>query len=377
MLYRRFGQTQQQMSLFSLGTMRLERYSHVVAKRVIEAALNAGINHIETAQAYGSSESQVGQILADLFQTSKTRAQLYLTTKLSPLTQRDQWRQHVEQSLERLQLTYLDNLALHGINLPEHLDQVLTHGLPELRKLQTEGLIRHIGFSTHGPLDLILKTIQTQAFEFIFLHYYYFNQRNEPALTAATQQDMGVFVISPADKGGLLYRPPQQLQALCQPFSPLALGYHVLIADPRVHTLSLGAETPAELAGALEVFKTIDLWQVHGPTLLQRLKATLDQTLGPERCSQCYACLPCPESIPIPDILRLRNLTLAYEMKQYGQYRYNMLGQAGHWFPGRKANYCTDCGDCLPRCPEQLDIPQLLRDTHDRLHQAPIKRLWE
>jgi len=93
-------------------------------------------------------------------------------------------------------------------------------------------------------------------------------------------------------------------------------------------------------------------------------------------CRQCYQCLPCPEAINIPEILRLRNLTVAYQMQDYGQYRYGMLENAGHWFPGNKGNKCTDCGDCLPRCPEKLNIPTLLRDADQRLQGKQRRRLW-
>jgi uncharacterized protein len=110
--------------------------------------------------------------------------------------------------------------------------------------------------------------------------------------------------------------------------------------------------------------------------VFNRLEQYLGHALATDLCSQCYECLPCPEVINIPEILRLRNLTVAYEMEDYGQYRYGMLENAGHWFPGKKGNKCTDCGDCLPRCPQQLDIPTLLRDSHQRLEGKKSRRLW-
>ena len=114
----------------------------------------------------------------------------------------------------------------------------------------------------------------------------------------------------------------------------------------------------------------------RGRFCVARLKQE-NERLGSDRCAQCYDCLPCPEAINIPEVLRLRNLAIAHDMKAFGEYRYRMFENAGHWFPGKRGDRCTDCGDCLPRCPEQLDIPRLLRDTHDRLSGPKRRRLWD
>lgn len=375
MEYRRFGKTNLPLSVFSLGTMRgLSDSSLFIA--TLQKALQSGINHIETASAYGESEQYIGDALQ---QTPRSRNEIYLTTKLSPTPDPKKIEIELEKSLKRLQVDYIDQVAIHGINTWEHYQWVTGENncLAPLQKAQTQGKIGNIGFSTHAPLEIILATLKTELFSFINLHYYYFWQRNERAIALAHDLDMGIFIISPTDKGGQLYAPPEKLQHLCAPFSPQTLNYRFLLSDPRITTLSLGAANPSELSPALAVADQTFPLTTEEKTVLTRLENQLETALGTEKCSQCYECLPCPEVINIPEILRLRNLAVAYEMENFGQYRYGMFENAGHWFWGNKGNRCTECGDCLPRCPENLDIPRLLEDTHQRLNGSPRRRLWE
>ncbi len=374
MQYRRFGKTNLQISVFSLGTMRYLA-SEENALHTIQQAVALGINHLETARGYGKSEQYLGAaVRAGL---PVPRSQLHITTKIPPVADADTMSRYIDESLERLGLDYLDCLAIHGLNTWEHLEWVQLAGgcMQAVQQAVADGRVRHLGFSTHGPLEVILAAISTDLFEFVNLHYYYFFQHNAAAIELAQSKDMGVFIISPADKGGRLYTPPPTLKHLCYPFSPLELNYRFLLSDARITTLSVGPASPTEL-NSLDSFA-----DRHGPLtpleveVLQRLETHSDAVVA-DRCSQCYACLPCPEKIHIPEVLRLRNLALAYDMSEYGKYRYQMFENAGHWFPGVKANRCTQCGDCLPRCPEQLDIPALLSDAHQRLNGPPGRRLW-
>ncbi|MDE5123330.1 MAG: aldo/keto reductase [Trichodesmium sp. St19_bin1] len=371
MYYRRFGKTNLNLSVFSLGTMRY-LVSEENAMETIQQAVNMGINHIETARGYGKSEKYLGTALV----SGLRRGQLYITTKITPTKDVSLIESSIDESLKNLNIDYLDFLAIHGINTREHLETTC-NGIGALNKVLSDGRVKHIGFSTHGPLEVILAAINTDIFEFVNLHYYYFFQRHAPAVKLAHQKDMGIFIISPGDKGGQLYTAPPTLQGLCQPFSPLELNYRFLLSDPRITTLSVGAARPEELEWPLTYSDRTEPLTPQETEILQSLETQALKRLETEKCSQCYACLPCPEDIHIPEVLRLRNLGLAYDMTDFAKYRYGMFENAGHWFPGKKGNRCTECGECLPRCPEKLDIPNLLKDTHERFKSLSGRRLWE
>ncbi|OCQ95966.1 oxidoreductase [Oscillatoriales cyanobacterium USR001] len=372
MRYRRFGKTHLHLSVFSLGTMRFLA-SEEIAVNTVWQAVSRGVNHLETAKGYGKSEEYLGAAISCGLPISRDR--LHITTKIPPTSNPATIERSIDDSLQRLKLDYLDCLAIHGINTWEHLEWV--HNLmPTINAALADGRVRHIGFSTHGALDLIIAAINTDYFEFVNIHYYYFFQRNLPAIELAWAKDMGIFIISPADKGGQLYNPPEELKNLCLPLSPLALNYRFLLSDPRITTLSFGPANVKELDLPLEFSDRDDSLTSAEIAIFERLENQAKISLATDKCSQCYACLPCPENINIPEILRLRNLAVAYNMTDFGKYRYRMFENAGHWFPGVKGNRCTDCGECLPRCPENLDIPALLKDTHLRLSTVSGRRLW-
>lgn len=390
MQYRRFGRTELAMPVFSCGGMRyqhkwqdmpqkdipLDNQANVEA--IIKRSLELGINHIETARFYGTSEMQLGQILPTL-----PREKLIVQTKTAPSTESKDFRDSFEKSLRYLGLDYVDLLGIHGINTPELLHDTLKSGgcLELAQKWQQQGKVKHIGFSTHGDTDLIIETIKTNQFDYINLHWYWINQENWRAIEEATRHDMGVFIISPANKGGLLYQPSPKLVKLCQPLSPMVFNNLFCLSHPEIHTLSVGAGQPSDFDEHMKTLPLLDQADQLLPPIIERLEAEAKQVLGEKWLKTWRLGLPhhedTPGNINIPMILWLRNLALAYDMVEYGKMRYNLLGNGGHWFPGQKADklHEVDLKSCLVNSPYQQEIPQFLAETEALLGGQEVKRL--
>ncbi len=390
MQYRRFGRTELQMPIFSCGGMRYQyKWQDVPLAEIPEdnqqnlaatiyRSLELGINHLETARFYGSSEAQLGQILPKL-----NRQDYIFQTKVPPVADPQEFRKTFELCLARLNLDYVDLLGIHGVNNRELLDYTLRDGgcWEVAKQLQIEGKVRFIGFSTHAPTDVIIQAIDTDRFDYINLHWYYINQINWAAIAAATRHDMGVFIISPTNKGGLLNQPSAKLVELCQPLSPIIFNNLFCLSHPQVHTLSIGAAKPSDFDEHLKTLPLLDQAAQLLPPIIDRLERAAADKLGTQWVNTWQEGLPdfsdTPGNMNIYTILWLRNLAIAYDMVEYGKMRYNLLENGGHWFPGAKATNVQelDLSTCLINSPYAAKIPDLLWETDQLLGGMEIKRL--
>lgn len=377
------------MPVLSCGGMRYQQlwedagWDKVTAEnqRNLEAtilrALELGIHHIETARGYGTSELQLGKILPSL-----PRENLIIQTKVAPAPAAD-FLKTFQRSLDLLQLEAVDLLSLHGINNPELLELSLRPGgaLEAARQIQREGRARFIGFSTHAELPVILRALQTGEFDYVNLHWYWVNQANWPAIVEARRRDAGVFIISPSDKGGKLYEPPEKLVRLCAPLSPMAFNDLFCLARPEVHTLSLGAARPSDFDEHVQALSKLDEAQAWTAPIAARLREALEEVHGRDWIEHYTEGIPpwheIPGEVNILEILRLWTLATGLDMIAFGKMRYNLLGNGGHWFPGKNAADFDEAAirQAVAASPFASRLPEILREAHRLLADQPVQRL--
>ena len=384
------------MPVLSLGGMRFQQsWSDLPADRIsaesqanlratLEHAVDSGFHHVETARYYGSSERQLGSLLPLVPDPKRI-----LQTKVPPQADSAAFEAELRLSFERLAVPRIDLLAIHGLNLPEHLEQTLRPGgcLEVVRRWQAEGRVGSVGFSTHAPLPLILEAIASDAFDYINLHWYFIRQDNRPAIDAALDHDMGVFVISPTDKGGHLHTPSERLLELCAPLHPIVFNDLFCLSAPGIHTISVGAARPGDLDLHLEAVRLLPQAAELVPPIVARLEQARLEALGSDWLSSWQQGLPAwqdtPGELNLPTLLWLHNLVEAWGLEGYARARYGLLGAGSHWFPGANADALDQSVseaqllEALAESPWAAQIPELLRRLRERVGGTASQRLMD
>jgi len=395
---RRFGRTAVAMPVLSLGGMRfqqswkdlepnaIEASSQSNLRRLLEKAIGAGLHHIETARHYGSSERQLAPLLKELPDPRRI-----LQSKVPPNPDPAAFEAELKLSFSRLGLDpgrdRLDLLAIHGVNSAELLEQSLRPGgcLAVAERWREEGRIGAIGLSTHAPLPVILEAIGSDRFAYINLHWYYIQQQNQAAIEAATAHDMGVFVISPTDKGGHLHTPSERLSELCAPLHPIVFNDLFCLSAAGIHTISVGAARPEDLDLHLEAVALLPRAGELLPPILERLDAARRSALGEAWIANGQKGLPrwedTPGEINLPVLLWLHDLLEAFELESFCRARYGLLGHGGHWFPGANADALDGEVEeaallaVLGASPWADQIPGLLRRLREQVGGQAVRRL--
>ncbi|KAL7487744.1 hypothetical protein ACHAW6_013316 [Cyclotella cf. meneghiniana] len=415
----RFGRTEVQIPIITCGGMRVQdtwipdtvpllkpNKSKVVKspsqqnlKDVILNCLRVGLNHFETARFYGSSELQFVDALAQLIEEKTIkRADFIFQTKLFPMEKKADFVKQWDATWSNVsRLEYIDLFSFHCVSDDDQIDNLLNEtedGIYQFAlDLQKEGRIKHIGFSTHGSAETIMRMINSNKFSYVNIHKHYFGdyhaagtpdtrggQGNGTAVKRALELDMGVFQISPFDKGGKLYRPSTTVAAAIGPeLSPIAFAALHAWKTQGMHTVSVGFARASDLDEVIEAARLYTDASGKTDALLKAAEAKLDaiavDKLGKEWFDKGLLNVPSfytesSDGMAIGHMLWLHNCLSAYGMYEFAKDRYGMLeGPSVKWKKGKtyeeNRKKCFNAGNPGRSYDPTVDLTQALKDHYN------------
>lgn len=370
MQYRILGRTGLRVSQLGFGAMRLPmleggdepRINRELAIPMIHRAFEGGVNYIDTAVGYchGDSQRVVGEALKGW------RDRIVVSTKNHCYGEDEgEWWALLEQSLERLQVDYIDIYNHHGVNWNSYTTNIEPRLGQWMQKAKDQGLIKHICCSFHDNNDGLMKLVESGYPSVITLQYNMLDRQLEEGIALAHERGIGVVVMGPV-AGGRLGVPSDVLAQLVpgvQQVPELAMRF--VLANPNVTVALSGMSTMQQVEENLATCADPVSLTVEDKTAidahLERLKS-----MASLYCSGCQYCMPCPQEVAIPTIFGLYNTARVYGLWQPGREGYNNIGKFS-WMPGKAADACVNCGVCEEKCPQNLQIREQLQEADKAL----------
>ncbi|MGD2269484.1 MAG: aldo/keto reductase [Desulfobacterales bacterium] len=326
------GNTGLEVNRLGFGGIPIQRADEDQAVETVRHAVEKGVDFIDTSRAYTTSERRIGLAL------KQTDNKVILASKSQKRTS-DGIRGDLEKSLKRLQVEYIDIYQCHFVRDNAEYEQVISKGgaLEALRKSKEEGLIGHIGITSHS-LDLLDRVLIDALFETIMVCFSFLEPAaREKIIPKALEKKVGVLAMKPFS-GGVIDNATLALK--------YALSHPGIVVLAGVEHKDLFDENWRLFQGSFELDE-------REKQEIEEIRARYDKSF----CRRCDYCQPCSEEIPIQVILGLRHM-----VKRMGK---GFL--QWDWPKGaiEKARNCSNCEECLARCPYELPIPDLIRENLD------------
>jgi hypothetical protein len=331
---RQLGRTDMTVSAIGFGGIPIQGVSFDEADRILAAAVARGINFFDSARGYTDSEEKIGRALAG------ERGRIYLSTKSLARTA-PEFAADIETSLRNFRADTIDLYQLHSIGTAADLERVLAPGgaYEALAAARAAGKVRWIGITGHSR-EIMLKALATGLFDTAQFPFNPIETEWETdVIPAAKAAGVGTICMKPLAGGALRNR------SLALRFE-ITRGMDVVIpgmdAVEQVDENAAAGERIIPLAGdelaALEAERK--LW-------------------GDKFCRRCGYCLPCPNGLNIPFLFLIDGYYTRYELTDWALARLSAL-------PKKFAD-CTECGECLEKCPYGLPIPDMMKEAAKRI----------
>lgn len=379
MNYRRFGSLDWQPSALGFGCMRLpvmdgnhSRIDEERASRMLLYAIDQGVNYIDTAYPYhgGTSEGFVGRTLEGAYRDKVKLATKLPSWKIETAADLDAY---LQEQLERLRTDRIDFYLLHSLSEKTWQKLLKVDVLSWAEQIRKDGRIAQLGFSFHDEFPVFKRIIDDyQQWDFCLIQYNYMDQEYQAGrqgLQYAAARGMGVVIMEPL-RGGRLVDPPRPVQALWdqaeskRTAADWALQW--LWNQPEVSLVLSGMSTLDQVKENLDSASRSgigSLSEQESKLFDDVRKAYLEMELIP--CTNCGYCVPCPEGVDIPEILRIYNGGIMYDKKQIARTEYVM------WVPDKnKGSLCVVCRECEEKCPQDIPISDWMATIHQEYTRA-------
>lgn len=367
MQYRRFGNTDLNISALGFGAMRMPTIEkdgkrlidEPAAINMIRHAIDEGVNYVDTAYPYHDRQSEivVGKALQDGY-----REKTHIATK-SPvwmINKEEDFEKLLDEQLHKLQVDYIDFYLLHALDKSRFNDIVLKYDLiNKMIEMKEKGKIKYMGFSFHDSLDTFKEIIDsTDQWDFCQIQFNYIDITHQAGLEGleyAAKKGIPVVIMEPL-LGGKLANLPKNVKDVLDPKKdPVEWALDFLWDRPEVALLLSGMSAPQQLNDNLVYANrsSIGMLNDQDKKMLAEAKKIYD-TMALVSCTKCRYCLPCPSGLMIPDIFESYNMSVSSGMKKakevYEDFDVN-------------ASDCVKCRACEAECPQHIVISEVMTDV--------------
>ncbi len=377
MQYRKMGKLGIEVSAFGIGCMRFPMYTNEEGKRVVDqelankiihTAIENGVNYLDTAYVY--SDRQAEKVLGKALEGG-WREKVYVATKL-PI-----WDCHTPEDLPRLYEEQRTNLGVDCIDfyLVHSLNRDAWHRMRDLgireflTDLKAQGKIKYACFSFHDNYEAFEEIINDYDWDMCQIQFNYMDVNNQATIKGvelAGEKNIPI-VIMEGLLGGRLASVPDTVQAVFDSYpekrSAVEWAFRWLCNFPQIATVLSGVTNMEQTMDNLAIFDRTGVGILSDEELAIVDKAREEYLRRTKvGCTGCRYCMPCPCNVDIPAIFGTWNEAFKYSSNIAGNGRYRRMVEEG-----KGADQCVECGACMEKCPQALNIPELLKTASAEL----------
>ncbi len=376
MLFRKMPKNGDELSILGFGCMRMPLKEGGIdeerAKAQLRGAIDRGVNYVDTAWPYqgGENENVVGRALKDGY-----RQKVKLATKLPSfiVNTREDMDYFLNAQLEKLQTDHIDYYLLHTLNgkLWDRLDELDV--LEFVKTAKADGRIVNAGFSFHGKDTDFIRIVDACDWDFCQIQYNYLDEKHQAGtrgLEYAASKGLGVVIMEPLRGGNLgVARAPEPIAEIWDEAqtkrSPAEWALRWVWNRPEVTVVLSGMNEEAHIDENLAVAENALPGSLTKDelALVERVSEKYRELMK-VGCTGCGYCMPCPAGVDIPGCFDLLNKLSLFGNEEEASLLY--AGRIGGVLRAGVTGYasqCVECGKCLDKCPQNLRIPDLLKDV--------------